>query len=544
MLATVTSGAVIGIDGYIIEVEVDIAQGLPAFDIVGLPDSAVKESRDRVRTAIRNTGHMFPVKRITVNLAPADIRKSGPAFDLPIAVGILIGTKVLPQEAAEGTFYTGELSLDGALRPVSGVLPMILAARDNGRNTCFVPAANAEEAALVAGVTVYPVKSIEDLVGHFDSQHFDSHAEPPGLNSDLYTIPPSAQTNEDIDSITQPKRTKRLSPVKVDIQALFSQNTATHIADFSDVKGQPGVKRALEVSAAGYHNMLMVGPPGAGKTMLATRMPTIMPDLDFEESIDITKVYSIAGLLDSKCQLVTNRPFRAPHHTASLMSLTGGGNVPKPGEISLAHNGVLFLDELTEFQKKTLEVLRQPLEDGTVTVSRAGGTYTYPSAFLLLASMNPCPCGHYGTSKCRCAQYEVDRYLSRVSGPLLDRLDIQCEVASVDYDSLSGAKAETSAEIRKRVLAARRLQEGRFAGEGIKVNAHMSAAQIDKYCQLGTGEKQLLQQAFDRMNLSARAYHKILKIARTIADLAGEENISAMHLTEAISYRGLDRKYW
>jgi len=506
MLAKVNSGAVIGIDGYLVEVEVDLAQGMPAFDIVGLPDSAVKESRERVRTAIRNTGYTFPIKRITVNLAPADIRKSGPAFDLPIAVGLLIGTGVLPKVAPHEAFFTGELSLDGVVRPVSGVLPMILAARAGGLCNCFVPAANAQEAALVDGVNIYPINTIDELIDHFNGEF--------------------------------------LSPVKIDIQAIFRENAATHLTDFSDVKGQPGVKRALEVSAAGYHNMLMVGPPGAGKTMLATRMPTIMPDLDFEESIEITKIYSIAGLLDSKCQLVTNRPFRAPHHTASFMSLTGGGRVPSPGEISLAHNGVLFLDELTEFQKKALEVLRQPLEDGTINLARAGGVCTYPSAFLLLASMNPCPCGFYGTDKCRCAQHEVDRYLNKVSGPLLDRLDIQCEVASVDYDALSGEPAETSTEIKKRVLLARKRQKERFAKEAVKVNAHMTAPLIDKYCVLGPDERKLLQQAFDRMNLSARAYHKILKISRTIADLAGEDKINVMHITEAISYRGLDRKYW
>jgi len=506
MLAKVTSGAVIGIDGYMVDVEVDLASGLPAFDIVGLPDSAVKESRDRVRTAIKNTGYAFPVKRITVNLAPADIRKSGPAFDLPIAVGILMGTGILSPEASKGTFYTGELSLDGALRPVSGVLPMILSARENGLNTCFVPAANAEEAALVDGMTVYPVHNIEELVHHFSG--------------------------------------KQLPPADIDIQKIFRENVHKHHLDFADVKGQAGVKRALEVSAAGYHNMLMVGPPGAGKTMLATRMPTIMPDLDFEESLEITKIYSIAGLLDNKCQLITNRPFRSPHHTASYVSLAGGGRIPKPGEISLAHNGVLFLDELTEFQKKALEILRQPLEDGTVTVSRVGGVCTYPSAFMLLASMNPCPCGYYGTNKCRCSQHEVERYLGRVSGPLLDRLDVQFEVVAVDYDSLSGGKAESSAEIKKRVLQARQVQRERFADESINVNAHMSAPLIEKYCVLGADERQLLQQVFDSMKLSARAYHKILKIARTIADLAGEENINTTHLAEAISYRGLDRKYW
>jgi len=412
MLAKVLSGALIGIDGYLVDVEVDLAQGLPAFDIVGLPDSAVKESRERVRAAIRNTGHPFPVKRITVNLAPADIRKSGPAFDLPIAVGILTACQILSAEASQNAFFTGELSLDGAVRPVSGVLPMILAARAAGLKHCFVPASNAEEAALVDGMIIYPVNTIEELVTH--------------LRGELIT------------------------PVTVDIDKIFSENAIKFNADLSDVKGQAAVKRALEVAAAGYHNMLMVGPPGAGKTMLATRMPTIMPDLDFEESIEITKIYSIAGLLDSKCQLITNRPFRAPHHTASFASLTGGGRIPKPGEISLAHNGVLFLDELTEFEKKTLETLRQPLEEGTVTVSRVGGTCTYPSAFLLLASMNPCPCGYYGTDKCRCNPNEIERYLNKVSGPMLDRIDIQCEVVAVDYESLNTPKAETSAEIKTR----------------------------------------------------------------------------------------------
>jgi magnesium chelatase family protein len=431
----VTSGAVIGIDGYMVDVEVDLANGLPAFDIVGLPDSAVKESRDRVRTAIRNAGYTFPVKRITVNLAPADIRKSGPAFDLPIAVGILAGIGVLPAEALNEALFIGELSLDGVLRTVAGVLSIVIAARETGLHTCFVPADNIEEAALVEGMTVYPVHTVTELVAHFTG-------EP-------------------------------MNPACADIHGIFKENLHKHHLDFADVKGQAGVKRALEVAAAGYHNMLMVGPPGAGKTMLATRMPTIMPDLDFNESLEITKIYSVAGLLEHKSRLITNRPFRSPHHTASFTSLAGGGRLPKPGEISLAHNGVLFLDELTEFQKKALEVLRQPLEDGCVTVSRVGGVCTYPSAFMLLASMNPCPCGFYGTEKCRCSQHEVERYLSRVSGPLLDRLDIQFEVGPVAYDALSGDKAESSAEVKKRVMAARDIQRKRFAAEPVNVNARM-----------------------------------------------------------------------
>jgi magnesium chelatase family protein len=506
MLAKVTSGAVMGVDGYIVDVEVDLAQGLPAFEIVGLPDSAVKESRERVRAAIRNAGYNFPVKRITVNLAPADTRKSGPAFDLPVAVGILTGINVLPLEALNGMFFTGELSLDGTVRPVSGVLPMVLAARMNGLEACFVSAENAREAAMVEGITIYPINTINELVQHFTG-------EP-------------------------------LSFVNVDIKGIFRENSVKHHTDFSDVKGQVGLKRAMEIAAAGYHNMLMVGTPGAGKTMLANRMPTIMPDLDFEESIEITKIYSIAGLLDDKCQLITNRPFRSPHHTASFVSLTGGGRNPKPGEISLAHNGILFLDELTEFQKKALEILRQPLEDGTVTVSRVGGVYTYPCSFLLLASMNPCPCGYYGTDKCRCAQNEVMRYLNKVSGPLLDRLDIQCEAFAVDYDQLNTTQAETSVEVKKRVVVARQRQRERFMNESIHVNAHMPASMIEIYCVLGKEEKRILRQAFDSMRLSARAYHKILKIARTIADLDDAYNINVMHLAEAIALRGLDRKYW
>jgi len=506
MLAKVSSGAVIGIDGYLVDVEVDLAQGLPAFDIVGLPDSAVKESRERVRTAVKNAGYHFPVKRITVNLAPADIRKSGPAFDLPIAVGILLGVHTLPYNAAQGAFITGELSLDGTVRPVSGVLPMVLAARDGGLETCFVPAENAEEAALVDGITIYPVSHIKQLVKHFDG-------EP-------------------------------LLPVKVDVQRIFRENAMKHKLDFSDVKGQASLKRALEIAAAGYHNMLMVGPPGTGKTMLANRMPSIMPDLEFEESIEITKIYSIAGLLDNKSQLITNRPFRSPHHTASFVALTGGGRIPQPGEISLAHNGVLFLDELTEFQKKALETLRQPLEDGKITVSRAGGICTYPSTFLMLASMNPCPCGYYGTDRCRCMQHEVVRYLNKISSPLLDRLDIQCEAAFVEYKDIGDAQSESSAEIKKRVAIARQRQRERFANDGIFVNAHMPAPLIGKYCVLGNKEQELLELVFKRMGLSMRAYHKILKISRTIADLEGAENINEMHLTEAISYRELDRKYW
>ena len=508
MLACVNSGAIIGVDGYIVEVEVDTGQGLPSFEIVGLPDSAIKESKDRVRAAVKNSGFVFPQRRITVNLAPADIKKEGPSFDLPIAAALLVCINIIPEEAVRDVFIAGELSLDGSIRPVGGILPMVCAAQKSGITACLVPADNAREAALVKGMQVFPIETLSELTRHLNGQKIAAYISESGSYNQEFDLP---------DTL-----------------------------DFSDVKGQSLVKRALEVAAAGMHNAMMIGPPGSGKTMMAKRIPSILPDLTFEESLEVTKIYSTSGKLSDKGALVTKRPFRDPHHTISYSALTGGGRFPKPGEISLAHHGILFLDELPEFHKNVLEVLRQPMEDSHVTISRASGTLTFPSDFMLVASMNPCPCGYFGIEgRCKCSPKQITGYLGKISGPLQDRIDIQIEVPSVAYDDLSSRqRSESSADIKARVVKAHALQKRRYQDDTILFNSQLTPSKIEKYCPLDQECRDLLSRSAQVLGMSARAFHKIIKLARTIADLDENENITKIHLAEAIQYRSLDRKYW
>lgn len=509
MISKIRSAALLGVEAFIVDVEVYVSNGLPSFNIVGLPDTAIQESRERVRSALKNVEYHFPMQRITVNLAPADVKKEGPALDLPIAIGVLIANGEMKAIPFEDFIIIGELSLNGSIRPVNGVLSIALMAKKNGIKNLIVPLENAREAAIVDGIHIYPSSNLREVVQF--------------LNQELEI--PSVYINKEE----------------------LMKNIDNYSVDFSEVKGQHHAKRALEVAATGGHNVIMTGPPGSGKTMLAKRIPTILPTLTLEEAIEITRLYSISNLTDRKYPIMTRRPFRSPHHTISDIGLIGGGTIPKPGEISLAHNGVLFLDELPEFSRSALESLRQPLENGKVTISRALRSVTYLSRFMLVAAANPCPCGYFGdpVKQCTCTSYQIQKYRARISGPLLDRIDIQIEVPRLDYKELvnKDKKSDTSEEIRKRIEKARKIQLTRFKNRHIFSNSQMNRKDIEKYCQLSKEGWNLLSQAMEKLKLSARAYDKILKLSRTIADLNFTDEIQTIHIAEAIQYRSLDREY-